>query len=52
MVFISFLCYSGHFPYQSVPKDPFLLDAFTIMYFKELLIGTEGAMYRVVGVGR
>ena len=23
-----------------------------IMCFKELLIGTEGAMYRVVGVGR
>ena len=27
-------------------------DNAIIMCFKELLIGTEGAMYRVVGVGR
>ena len=31
MVFIAFLCYSGHFPYRSVPKLPFLLDAFTLV---------------------
>ena len=29
MVFIAFLCYPGHFTYQSVPKAQFLLDVFT-----------------------
>ena len=33
MVFIAFLCYSGHFTYQGVPKVPFLLGAFT--YIKQ-----------------
>ena len=28
MVFIAFLCYSGHFTFQSVLKAPFLLDVF------------------------
>ena len=32
MVFMAFLCYSGHFTYQSVPKAQFSLDMFTCAF--------------------